>query len=208
MNFLAHLYLAGDDEDHVVGQVLADFLERGWRERVSPGVLRGVRLHQQADLYTDRHELFRRSRERLPQHLRRYAGIVVDIFYDHLLATHWRRFHDTPLDQFAQSRYRILEGRTQEMTGRLRAVLPIMVERDWLTSYRDVEGVERALIGVSRRLQRANPIAEAGAALSSGREGFEQDFLAFFPDLTAHMTRLTRSGGPATGPTETPIPPV
>lgn len=194
MNFLAHLYLAGDNEDYVVGQVLADFLERGWRERVSDGVLRGIRLHQQADLFTDQHELFRRSRERLPQHMRRYAGIVVDIFYDHLLANHWGRFHDEPLEQFAQGRYRILEGRTEEMTDRMRAVLPIMVERDWLTAYRDVEGMERALAGVSRRLKRANPIVEAGAALRADREGFEQDFLAFFPELTAHISRLAKSG--------------
>lgn len=190
MNFLAHLYLAGDNEDYVVGQVLADFLERGWRERVSGGVLRGIRLHQQADLFTDQHELFRRSRERLPRHLRRYAGIVIDIFYDHLLATHWRQFHDAPLHEFAQSRYRILEGRTGEMTDRMRAVLPILIERDWLTSYRSVEGVERALIGVSKRLKRANPIAAAGAALRDAPEGFEEDFLAFFPELTAHMSRL------------------
>ena len=203
MNFLAHLYLAGDDEDQVVGQVLADFLERGWRDRVSLGVLRGVRLHQQADLYTDQHELFRRSRERLPQPFRRYAGIVVDIFYDHLLATHWEQFHDVPLDEFAQSRYRILEGRTEGMTGRMRAVLPILVERDWLTSYRSREGVEYALAGVSRRLKRANPIAEAGAALWANREGFEQDFLAFFPELTTHMTWLAWSG-----PNEIPKPPV
>ena len=194
MNFLAHLYLAGENEDYVVGQVLADFLERGWRERVSPGVLRGIRLHQQADLFTDRHECFRRSRERLPLQLRRFAGIVVDIFYDHLLANHWERFHDAPLPQFAQSRYRILEGRTEEMTERMRAALPIMVERDWLTAYRDVDGMERALAGVSRRLKRANPVAEAGAALQADRKGFEQDFLAFFPELTAHISRLVKSG--------------
>ena len=193
MNFLAHLYLAGENEDHVVGQVLADFLERGWRERVSPGVLQGIRLHQQADLYTDRHERFRRSRDRLPQHLRRYAGIVVDIFYDHLLASRWEEFHDTPLDQFAQSRYRILEGRTAEMTDSMRAVLPILVERDWLTSYRSAQGMERALAGVSRRLKRANPIHEAGAVLWADRNGFDQDFAAFFPDLTSHIARLARS---------------
>ncbi|MDA0205309.1 MAG: acyl carrier protein phosphodiesterase [Acidobacteria bacterium] len=193
MNFLAHLYLAGENEDYIVGQVLADFLERGWQQRVSDGVLRGIRLHQQADLFTDQHECFRRSRARLPQHLRRYAGIVVDIFYDHLLATHWGRFHDAPLDRFAQSRYRILQGRTEEMTDRMRLVLPSMVEHDWLTSYRKVEGMERALAGVSRRLKRANPIAEAGAALSNDQEGFERDFLEFFPDLAAHISRLAKS---------------
>lgn len=98
-----------------------------------------------------------------------------------------------PLDQFAQSRYRILEARTEEMTGSMRAVLPFMVQRDWLTSYRHIEGMERALAGVSRRLRRANPIAEAGAAFLAEREEFEQDFLEFFPDLAAHISRLAKS---------------
>jgi len=75
----------------------------------------------------------------------------------------------------------------------MRAVLLIFVERDWLTSYRDIEGMERALAGVSRRLKRANPIGEAGAAFRADKEGFKQDFLAFFPDLTAHMARVARS---------------
>jgi acyl carrier protein phosphodiesterase len=100
------------------------------------------------------------------------------------------------LEEFARSRYRILEGRTEELTDRLRAALPIIVGRDWLTSYRSIEGIERALIGVSRRLKRANPIAEAGAVLRRDREGFERDVLAFFPDLIAHISRLAQSGLP------------
>jgi acyl carrier protein phosphodiesterase len=87
------------------------------------------------------------------------------------------------------------------MTDRLRVVLPKMVEGDWLTSYRSVEGVERALIGVSRRLKRANPIATAGYALHAEREGFTQDFLAFFPELVAHMSGLGRCES-AAWPTE------
>ncbi len=101
MNFLAHIYLAGENEDHVIGQVMADFLERGWQERVSAGVLQGIRLHQQVDMFTDSHDVFRRSRARLPTELRRYAGIVVDIFYAHVLARNWDRLHDVSLDEFA-----------------------------------------------------------------------------------------------------------
>lgn len=190
MNLLAHIYLAGENEDHVVGQVLADFLERGWRKRASAGVVEGVRLHQQVDLFTDRHAAFRRSRERLPQELRRYAGIVVDIFYDHFLARRWNRFHQWPLERFAESRYAILRARADETTDLLQRILPRMAEQDWLTSYREVEGVERALAGVSRRLRRVNPIAEAGGALREDQEGFEEDFWAFFPDLEAHMIAL------------------
>ena len=190
MNFLAHIYLAGENEDHVIGQVMADFLERGWQERVSDGVLQGIRLHQQVDMFTDSHDVFQRSRERLPTELRRYAGIVVDIFYDHVLARNWDRFHDVSLDEFAQSRYRILGSRPEGLTDRMRRALPSIVTHDWLTSYREIEGIERALKGVSNRLKRANPMAEAGLVLRRERVGFETDFLEFFPDLEAFAAKL------------------
>lgn len=184
MNFLAHLYLAGEDEDLILGQMLGDFLEPGWREQVPPEVQRGVRQHQQVDQFTDRHPIFKRSRQRLPTGLRRYAGIVVDIYYDHLLANHWGRFHaELTLEEFARSRYDVLQKREDVLTAKLRRVLPSVVRHDWLTSYRDFAGIERALLGVSRRLRHENPIAEAGEALRSEHDGLDEDFLEFFPDL-------------------------
>lgn len=193
LNFLAHLYLAGDDQDLVVGQMLADFLERGWREQVSPGVLRGVALHQQTDLFTDRHPVFKRSRGRLPQPMRRYAGIIVDVFYDHVLARHWPLFHPSlPLEQFAASRYRILTARSGELTGRLRQALPSIIRHDWLTSYRELDGIERALNGLSRRLRRDNPLAAAHHCLRRDFDDFEQDFFCYFPQLEWFAANLRR----------------
>jgi acyl carrier protein phosphodiesterase len=190
VNFLAHIYLAGENEEHVIGQVMADFLERGWQERVSDGVLQGIRLHQQIDMFTDRHDVFRRSRLRLPLELRRYAGIAVDIFYDHVLAQNWEKYHPMALDEYAQSRYEILGSRPQELTDRMSRAMPSIVTKDWLTSYRELEGIERALKGVSKRLKRENPLAEAGLVLRRERAGFEEDFSEFFPDLEAFAAKL------------------
>ncbi len=191
MNFLAHLYLAGDDEDLILGQMLGDFLEPGWRERVPVAVQRGIRQHQQVDLFTDRHPIFARSRARLPVGLRRYAGIVIDIYYDHVLANHWSRFRaDLTLEQFAHTRYQTLLRRKDELTDKLRLALPSIVQHDWLTSYRDFSGIQRTLRGVSRRLRRANPIGEAGVSLRREHAGLERDFLDFFPELTRFAAGL------------------
>jgi acyl carrier protein phosphodiesterase len=194
VNFLAHIYLAGENDEHVIGQVMADFLERGWRDRVSEGVLRGIRNHQQVEMFTDRHEVFRRSRDRLPKELRRYAGIVVDIFYDHVLAQNWDQFHSVALDEFAQSRYRILGSQPDQLTDRLSRALPHIVSNDWLTSYREMDGIERALHGLSKRLKRENPLAEAGLVLRREPAGFEQDFMEFFPELEAFAAGLHDRG--------------
>ena len=192
MNFLAHLYLAGEDEDLIVGQMLGDFLEPGWRRTAAPGVQRGVRQHQEVDRFTDLHPVFKRSRSRLPAELRRYAGIVVDIYYDHLLANHWPQFHaQLSLEEFARSRYEVLQRREHHLTSKLRRVLPSIVRNDWLTRYREFAGIERALQGVSRRLRRGNPIAESGAALRDEHDGLAEDFLEFFPELTSYVRELS-----------------
>ena len=83
-----------------------------------------------------------------------------------------------------------LEGRTGEMTDRMQRALPYMVEHDWLTAYQTTEGIERALKGVSRRLSRENPIAEAASALEQQFDDFSEDFHEFFPDVEAHISRL------------------
>ena len=194
MNFLAHAYLSRADEDLLIGQLLGDFLEPGWRERLPARVAAGVRLHQRVDAFTDRHPAFLASRKRFEPRLRRYSGVLVDVFYDHLLARSWSRYHpDGPLEDFSASVYRALERRRGDLTARLARVYPRMAAQDWLSSYRRIEAVEQALAGISHRLSRPNPLAEGAAALRESHADFAADFDAFFPDLIAFAETETAS---------------
>lgn len=200
MNFLAHLHLAGDDEEIVLGQMLGDFLEPGWREKYSPRVQAGVRLHQFVDRYTDAHPAVAALRGRVRRPYRRFAGVLLDVFFDHLLARDWERWRpDQPLAGFAQSRYEILTRHQARLSPRLRAALPSMVGRDWLGSYARREGVERALRGMSGRLSRENPLASAGELLDEMGPEISETFAVFFPDLEAankvELSRVERSRG-------------
>jgi len=187
---LAHLHLAGDDPELIVGQVLGDFLERGWKERIPPGVREGVRLHQQIDAFTDSHPVVARSRNRIAAPFRRYAGILVDVYYDHFLALRWGELRpDEPLEDFAERMYRTLERRPESMTPSLRRALPRMRRHNWLVRYRDREGIAQTLRGIGRRLRRDNPLDRAVSPLDQSFEAFERDFLAFFPELEAHVER-------------------
>ena len=197
MNFLAHVYLSRDDEELLVGQMLGDFLEPGWRERLPPRIRQGVELHQQVDRFTDAHPVFAVSRRRLGPRFRLYSGVLVDVFYDHFLACNWARYHpERPLDEFSREVYATLERHGDVLTGRFLRVLPFMREHDWLASYACLESVDRALAGISRRLSRANPLAEGGEALRQHYAALEGDFRAFFPDLEAFVAsqRLTNLG--------------
>ena len=184
MNHLAHLYLAGDDEERIVGQILGDFLEPGWRQRASAGVIAAVAEHQSIDVFTDEHPVVVRGRRRLDPPLRRFGGILLDVFFDHFLACRWREFSpDTPLEEFTGSRYAVLSRRREWLTMRLARALPAMARDDWLASSRTIEGVEATLARIAAMLSRPTPLPMGAELLRRERANWEADFDAFFPEL-------------------------
>ena len=187
MNYLAHLYLAGDDDDLAAGALLGDFV-KGWLERqpLPSGVIAGIRLHRAIDSFTDQHPVVRRSCARL-RHRRLVAGVIVDLAYDHFLAVRWPQFASEPLPAFCARNYRRLLARRHAFPPRLQAMLPHMVRDDWLGSYARLENVALALERIGRRLSRPGLLADVLADLERHYHGLEQDFLEFFPEVVAHF---------------------
>lgn len=194
VNYLAHLYLAGADSDLLLGAMLGDFA-KGRLENLpySPGVLGGVRLHREIDSFTDAHPRTLISRRRFSPARRRYAGIIVDLAYDHFLARHWGCFSPLPLAEFTDEAYRQLLARRERLPPTLQRVLPRMAAQDWLGSYAELDTVGRALERIGGRFRRGNPLLGVLTELESAYLGLEEDFLAFFPELAA-FARARRLG--------------
>ncbi|HVO90850.1 MAG TPA: ACP phosphodiesterase [Casimicrobiaceae bacterium] len=188
MNFLAHAFLAPASDEALVGAFLGDFVKGPLANRFAPPLEHAISLHRSIDAFTDAHPLTLRSRRRISPLRRRYAGILIDVFYDHVLARTWSEYSDEALAQFAQRVYRTMLREHPRLPPRLQRMLTLMVEEDWLTHYRDPAAIERALQRIARRLSRPNPIADAIVELSDNRCGFEEDFRAFFPQLIAHAS--------------------
>jgi acyl carrier protein phosphodiesterase len=115
LNFLAHALLAGDDPALIVGGVIGD-----WIKGPLPGILpddlaRGVALHRAIDSFAELQPAFSRSRSRISGNRRRYAGVLVDVFYDHLLAKKWNTLHHRPLDEYCDAVYQLIKARLNEM---------------------------------------------------------------------------------------------
>jgi acyl carrier protein phosphodiesterase len=186
VNFLAHLYLAGPEDDALVGNFLGDFVKGPLVE--APARYRaGIGMHRAVDSYTDDHEVTRRSRERIRPERRRFAGIIVDMCYDHFLARDWPLYSTERLPAFSLRVYELLEARRDHMPDRVRTALPHMRRDDWLYSYREVEGIGRALDGLSRRRTRLAALSGGSEELVANYAGLEADFQAFFPDLEAFV---------------------
>ena len=193
MNYLAHLHLGGQRPDQLLGSLYGDFVKGRLQGQFAPEVEAGIQLHRRIDVFTDRHPLVDIALGRFSDTRRRYAGIVLDVFFDHCLARDWRLYADQPLAQFTADVYRVL-SREPQLPERLAKIAPHMVANDWLGSYRDFETLERVFLGISRRLSRPEELAGAMQDLNALYEPLSEDFRAFYPQLQAFAASELRMG--------------
>ncbi|WP_137939783.1 ACP phosphodiesterase [Chitinivorax sp. B] len=185
-NYLAHLLLAENSPQGRVGNLLGDFMKLQHAAHLPLALQRGMSLHQAMDGFTDRHPCVLNSKGRITPLRRRYAGILVDIFYDHFLAQHWTCYASVPLEIFTNQVYAELSSMYEVLPPRLQDILPIMSANNWLLRYRDIDGIDQVLQRFSQhRLSRANPLGDAIIELTDQYQGLGDDFQQFFPELQA-----------------------
>ena len=182
MNYLAHLHLGGQRPGQLLGSLYGDFVKGRLQGQFDPEVEAAIALHRRIDVFTDRHPLVDIALGRFTETRRRYAGIVLDVFFDHCLARDWRLYADQPLEQFTADVYRVL-SRDRQLPERLAKIAPHMVANDWLGSYREFAVLEQVLRGISRRLTRPEELAGAMAELRRLYEPLSEDFSLFYPQL-------------------------
>jgi acyl carrier protein phosphodiesterase len=184
MNFLAHLYLSGDEPTVMVGNFIGDFVKgRNLADRFEPLVVRGIELHRAIDHFTDTHKIVHQSKKRLAGKYRHYSGVIVDVFYDHFLSSKWSDYHPLSLVDFAQKAYRLLNDHDRILPEDVKLMLPYMIRGNWLVEYSKVEGVHQALSGIASRTPYESNMEKASADLEEHYEEFAGDFTAFFPQL-------------------------
>ncbi len=187
MNFLAHLFLSCNDEDLLIGNMMGDFIKNREIPGYPESVQRGIRLHRSIDSYTDQHPQVRKGTQRLQPNFRKYAPVVIDIYYDYILANSWQRYSATAFDNFRQEVYAILEKRMAELPVKLRKRLPAMIQGDWLKSYQTASGLNFAFRKLGERAQFPVDFSKATQILMDHLPSFEAEFHAFFPQAIAFV---------------------
>jgi acyl carrier protein phosphodiesterase len=183
MNFLAHIYLSGKNEDYIIGNFIADSIKGKKYLSYPESVQKGILLHRAIDFYTDTHPVVRKSTSRLfPKH-RHYSGVIVDIFYDHFLASSWQKFSDIPLEEFIADFYDLLQKKKELLPGNIKGFLPFMIQENWLLSYSTKDGIANILNQMNLRTQKRGKMDEAIFKLESHYEEFKEEFFTFFPEL-------------------------
>lgn len=191
MNFLAHAWLAGEGPEDRLGALIGDFVKGPLPGSLPAGLAAGVELHRRVDRYADDHPAFQRSRERVSRERRRYAGIMVDMFYDHFLALHWHQFSCLPLEVYVAVLYDQAESHLASLPSRFHRTLGHMRQENWLLSYRQPEAIALALDRLAEyRLRQPNRLGGGGEELLVDYAGFEADFFIFIADARRHCDGL------------------
>ena len=186
MNFLAHLYLSGNNEGVILGNFIADAVKGSSFEKYPPDVAKGIRLHREIDSYTDHHPVFRQSKARLTSRYGKYSGVIIDLYYDHFLAKNWRSYSTLELEAYISRTYRLLLRNYSILPGRSRRILPYMIAQNWLVGYADLKKLERVFQGMARRTRFRSGMENAVEDLENGYPEFHAEFRDFFPDLILH----------------------
>ncbi len=184
MNILAHLYLSKGINDLMLGNFIGDFVKGKKYLDYLPEVQKGILLHRKIDTFTDKHQAHKLSRERFREQYGLYSGIVVDIVFDHFLANQWLDFHSSTLESYAQHVYIYLQTHQNIIPLQLQQITPFIINNNWLVMYKSLDGIKRALTGMSKHTSLPLKVEFAMNTLNHFYDDINDDFHQIITDLT------------------------
>ena len=183
MNFLGHFYLSQGDPDLIVGNFIADFVKGKKYMDYPDKISEGIMMHRHIDHFTDTHRLVKQGRKRLFDTYRHYSGVIIDMYYDHYLASLWENYSEDSLSAFANDIYRTIEENWDHLPEKSKFLFPYMKSGNWLVRYASTEGIGQSLNGMSRRLNNNSKLDKAVLQLHEFYDDFSEEFREFIVDI-------------------------
>ncbi len=187
MNYLAHCYLSCTDEDLMLGNVITDFMRKKEEKNYSGRVLEGIQLHRKIDAYTDKHEASLSLRALLRPRHGKYASVVVDLVWDHMLCKYWSDYSGAELSAFAAPIYEVLLRRKAELPESFASKVDAMVASDFLLSYSTEDKMRSSLRWMDNRVNFPSDFEGAIIDIKDNHDYIADLFKQFFPDLIAYV---------------------
>lgn len=186
MNFLAHIYLSGENQQLKIGNFMADSIRGNSYLDYPQDLKNGILLHRYIDTFTDAHPIYRKSKHRLHEKYGHYSGVIMDIVYDHFLAKNWKNYSSVELEDYAADFYTLMEDNFTVLTEKVQKLLPIMKDQNWLVKYASLEGLEMILFQMDYRTKHRVDMQEAIVEVKEFYSEFEKEFTLFFEELENH----------------------
>ena len=183
MNFLAHIYLSGDSRELLIGNFIGDYVKGKDYEKYPPAIQEGILLHRKIDWFTDDHVVTKQAKQLVRSQYGLYAGIVIDIFYDHYLSANWDQYCDMPLREYVRNRYRILDSGFSMFPVGVKTWFPYFIKSNWLEAYTSFHGLIMVFKRMSYRTSLPDYSEYAVEQLRENYEEMEAYFNEFFRDI-------------------------
>lgn len=183
MNYLAHFYLSGSNQQLMLGNYMGDFIKASEVNALTQEIKNGVLLHRFIDEYTDNHQEVLKSKELVRPYFKKYSPVVIDIFYDHFLALNWEKYHSERLEDFAKKVYHLLESNIDLLPKKSLRFLQYLTQNNMLVNYNSIIRMEKVFHGMSYRASFNSGMESAHIVLQNHFDELETHFNSFFPDL-------------------------
>jgi acyl carrier protein phosphodiesterase len=190
MNYLAHLLLSGNDKELRIGNFIADSVRGKNFSRFPERVAQGIMVHRYIDTFTDNHPIVKQSKNLIRPTYGLWSSVIVDLYYDHFLAAKWSDFHPVELEKYTLSFYADLEEYWDILPPRIQRFYPVMVQHNWIYSYRTEEGMSQILYQMNKRTKGKSNMQNAGKELTTYYDLLEAQFRLFFAELQAYSREL------------------
>lgn len=187
MNFLAHIYLSGKNENIILGNFIADAVKGKSFEKYNNEIQYGIKLHREIDSFTDKHPVFKQSRNRLINKYHKFSGVIVDMYYDHFLALYWNEYSDENLEDFVSNAYKILKKNFFLLPSRYKRILPFMIGSNWLVNYARFENLGNNFENMAKRTSFNSGMENAVTDLKKDYDLYLQEFRTFFPEIVQYV---------------------
>ena len=187
MNFLAHIYISGDNDEIRLGNFIGDYVKGKDHHNYPPMVQKGILIHRKIDFFTDSHPIVKSHKALFHSKYHKYAGVVTDIIYDHFLSHDWHMFSDIAFDEYVENIHNWLNNSIEDIPLGMRKIVPHFIRNKWLHSYRTIEGIETVLIGMSKGTSLPAEYEFAIFILRKHYHEIKHDFYKFFPELIEYI---------------------
>ncbi len=188
MNFLAHLYLAGQDEELIIGNFIGDSVKGKLALKNFPvGVQHGIMMHREIDRFMDTHATVRQGTHRIRDSFGKYAPIVMDMYYDHILAKNWSDYSSQELAHFIDAKYDLIDRNIHLLPEKALQMFPYMKKSNWLLQYKSLEGLDQIFKQMDIRTGRKSGMHDAIPPLTRDYAFLEEEFMHFFKDIIDHF---------------------
>ena len=183
MNYLAHTYLSGSSDNIKVGNFLGDWVKGSDYLKYTEEIRKGIMLHRNIDSFTDKHPIVHLSASRFQSRFSRYSGVIIDILYDHFLASCWSDFSDVPLRTYVNRLHNLMLNHFEILPPRLQDFLPGYMNERWIERYATLDGIRDVLDVMSKRTSLPKETEFAISVMEAFYDNFRHEFFDFFSQI-------------------------